>query len=110
MAAVGHVHEVDGDLVLVCHGELSFRSTVKIVGTILSPGMHTDIRGTGTGVSLETTEQPNHRRLTSRAVEANVGAFIMLGWLFGLIVFIFGLVFRYDPEARRSSKRENGDR
>jgi hypothetical protein len=43
-------------------------------------------------------------------VEANVGAFIMLGWLFGLIVLIFGLVLRYDPEARRSSKRESGDR
>jgi hypothetical protein len=42
--------------------------------------------------------------------EPNVGAFIMLGWLFGLIVFIFGLVLRYDPEARRSSKRENRDR
>jgi hypothetical protein len=111
MAAVGHVHEVDGDLVLVCHGELSFRgATVKIVGTNLSPHVHTDIGGTETGVSLETTEQPNHRQLTSRAVEANVGAFIMLGWLFGLIVFIFGLVLRYDPEARRSPKRENGDR
>ena len=61
-------------------------------------------------MSLETTEQPNHRRLTSGAVEANVGAFIMLGWLFGLIVLIFGLVLRYDPEARCPSKRENGDR
>ena len=27
---------------------------------VLSPDVHTDIRGTGTGVSLETTEQPNH--------------------------------------------------
>lgn len=78
-------------------------------GTI-SPDVHTEIGGTGTGVSLETTEQPNHRRLTSGAVEANVGAFIMLGWLFGLIVLIFGLVLRYDPEARRPSKRENRDR
>jgi hypothetical protein len=30
-----------------------------------------------------------------------VGAVIMLGTLFGLIVLIFGLVLRYDPEARR---------
>ena len=26
----------------------------------------------------------------------------MLGTLFGLIVLVFGLVLRYDPEARRS--------
>jgi hypothetical protein len=37
-----------------------------------------------------------------------VGALIMLGTLFGLIVLIFGLVLRYDPEAR-SPKREDGD-
>jgi hypothetical protein len=30
-----------------------------------------------------------------------VGALIMLGTLFGLIVLIFGLVLRFDPEARR---------
>jgi hypothetical protein len=29
-----------------------------------------------------------------------VGALIMLGTLFGLIVLIFGLVLRFDPEAR----------
>jgi hypothetical protein len=28
-----------------------------------------------------------------------MGAVIMLGTLFGLIVLIFGLVLRYDPEA-----------
>jgi hypothetical protein len=32
-----------------------------------------------------------------------VGAAIMLGTLFGLIVLVFGLVLRYDPEARRAS-------
>ena len=32
-----------------------------------------------------------------------MGAVIMLGTLFGLIVLIFGLVLRYDPEARRTS-------
>jgi hypothetical protein len=31
-----------------------------------------------------------------------MGALIMLGTLFGLIVLIFGLVLRFDPEARRS--------
>jgi len=31
-----------------------------------------------------------------------VGAFIMLGTLFGLIVVIFSLVIFLDPEARRS--------
>ena len=36
-----------------------------------------------------------------------MGAVIMLGTLFGLIVLIFGLVLRYDPEARRPSKRED---
>ena len=30
-----------------------------------------------------------------------MGAVIMLGTLFGLIALAFGLVFRYDPEARR---------
>lgn len=30
----------------------------------------------------------------------DVGALIMLGTLFGLVVLIFGLVFRFDPEAR----------
>jgi len=33
-----------------------------------------------------------------------LGASIMLGTLFGLIVLIFALVFRYDPEARGPSK------
>jgi len=36
---------------------------------------------------------------------ADVGAVIMLGTLFGLIVLIFGLVLRYDPEARRASRQ-----
>lgn len=29
-----------------------------------------------------------------------MGQFIMLGTLFGLIALIFGLVIRFDPEAR----------
>jgi hypothetical protein len=33
---------------------------------------------------------------------ADMGAVIMLGTLFGLIVLIFGLVLRFDPEARAS--------
>jgi hypothetical protein len=39
-----------------------------------------------------------------------MGAVIMLATLCGLIVLIFGLVLRYDPEARRSSPREVDDR
>jgi hypothetical protein len=35
-----------------------------------------------------------------------VGAWIMLGTLFGLIVLIFALVVRFDPEARGGSDRE----
>jgi hypothetical protein len=35
-----------------------------------------------------------------------VGAVIMLGTLFGLLVLIFGLVLRLDPQARRN--REEG--
>lgn len=31
-----------------------------------------------------------------------MGAVVMLGTLFGLIVLIFGLVLRYDPEAPRT--------
>jgi hypothetical protein len=39
-----------------------------------------------------------------------MGAVIMLGTLFGLIVVIFGLVLRFDPEARGPSKRGEPDR
>ena len=35
-----------------------------------------------------------------------MGAGIMLGTLFGLIVVIFAVVYRYDPEARRGATRE----
>jgi hypothetical protein len=35
-----------------------------------------------------------------------VGAVIMLGTLFGLIVLIFGLVLRYDQEARGPARRK----
>jgi hypothetical protein len=38
-----------------------------------------------------------------------MGAVIMLGTLFGLIVLIVGLVLRFDPEARRSPS-EDGNR
>lgn len=37
-----------------------------------------------------------------------MGAVIMLGTLFGLIVLIFAVVLRYDPEARRPTTREDG--
>ena len=35
-----------------------------------------------------------------------MGAAIMLGTLFGLILVIFGVVLRFDPEARRDAKGE----
>jgi hypothetical protein len=35
-----------------------------------------------------------------------VGAVIMLGTLFGLVVLIFGLVLRFDPEACPSRGRD----
>ena len=38
-----------------------------------------------------------------------MGAVVMLGMLFGLIVLIFGLVLRFDPEARRRPDRARGD-
>ena len=38
-----------------------------------------------------------------------VGALIMLGTLFGLIVLIFALVLRFDPEARGPSKSKGSD-
>jgi hypothetical protein len=37
----------------------------------------------------------------------DVGAVIMLGMLFGLIVLIFGLVRYFDPEARRAPSQES---
>lgn len=39
-----------------------------------------------------------------------MGAVIMLGTLFGLIVLIFGLVMYFDPEARGSAGSESGNR
>ena len=39
---------------------------------------------------------------TSYPEEVAVGAIIMLGTLFGLIVLIVGLVLHFDPEARRT--------
>lgn len=36
-----------------------------------------------------------------------MGAVIMLGTLFGLIILIFGLVLRFDPEARRAPSDED---
>lgn len=36
-----------------------------------------------------------------------MGAVIMLGTLFGLIALAFGLVLRFDPEARRPTGPEN---
>ena len=38
-----------------------------------------------------------------------MGALIMLGTLFGLIALVFGVVLRYDPEARRQSLDEGGE-
>jgi hypothetical protein len=38
-----------------------------------------------------------------------VGAVIMLGTLFALIALVFGVVLRFDPEARRPSRREPGE-
>ncbi len=35
-----------------------------------------------------------------------MGAVIMLGTLFGLIVLIFGIVLRFDPEARHAPRQE----
>jgi hypothetical protein len=36
-----------------------------------------------------------------------MGAVIMLGTLFSLVVLIFGLVLRFDPEARRAPGDES---
>jgi hypothetical protein len=38
-----------------------------------------------------------------------MGAWIMLGTLFGLSVLIFALVLRYDPEARGPSRPKEPD-
>jgi len=36
-----------------------------------------------------------------------MGQVVMLGTLFGLILLIFGLVLRFDPEARRAPDRDD---
>jgi hypothetical protein len=38
-----------------------------------------------------------------------MGALIMVGTLFGLILLIYGLVLRFDPEARAASCDEAGE-
>ncbi len=38
--------------------------------------------------------------------DADMGAVIMLGTLFGLVVLIFGLVLRFDPESRPSRRHD----
>lgn len=38
-----------------------------------------------------------------------MGAVIMLGTLFGLIVLIFGLVLRFDPESHRPPSQDAPD-
>ena len=38
-----------------------------------------------------------------------MGAFIMLGTLFGMIVVIFALVLRFDPQARRQTESRAAD-
>jgi hypothetical protein len=40
---------------------------------------------------------------------ATMGAWIMLGTLFGLIVLIFALVLKYDPEACGPSESKGPD-
>ena len=40
--------------------------------------------------------------MLSRRRVVDMGALIMLGTLFGLVILIFAVVFRFDPEARRS--------
>jgi hypothetical protein len=35
-----------------------------------------------------------------------MGVAVMLGTLFGLIALVFFVVLRYDPEARRTPRRE----
>ena len=47
---------------------------------------------------------PKGRARLERVVD--VGALIMLGTLFGLIVLIFALVLRFDPEVRPSQGRD----
>ena len=38
-----------------------------------------------------------------------MGQIIMLGTLFGLIALTYGLVLRFDPEARRAPDREGDE-
>jgi hypothetical protein len=62
-------------------------------------------------VSAVCTEDGAESELSTSWTEegrTTVGALIMLGTLFGLIVLIFGLVLRYDPEARRPSEPRDG--
>ena len=60
---------------------------------------------------MKVLQEPSNRIIGGKeqALRANVGAVIMLGTLFGLIILIFGLVLRYDPEARGPARPEDGD-
>lgn len=44
--------------------------------------------------------------ILQRLEDSIVGALIMLGTLFGLIVLIFALVLKFDPEARGPADKD----
>jgi hypothetical protein len=57
--------------------------------------------GAGGATGLRTSTLTKQRQ-----GEHEVGAVIMLGTLFGLIVLVFVLVRRYDPAARPAKRRD----
>ena len=56
--------------------------------------------------NLDSMHYPKSRSRLERVVA--VGAVIMLGTLFGLVILIFGLVLRFDPEAQCSHGQARG--
>jgi hypothetical protein len=57
-------------------------------------------------MSIIDSDSDRCQNFTAGQEAVNVGAFIMLGTLFGLVVAIFGVVILLDPEVRRSPTGE----
>ena len=80
---------------------------------VFASALPTTVTPGGSPVTAEfaTSLQPDHDHFCPEHVweAVAVGALIMLGTLFGLIVLIFALVLRFDPEARDPLKSKGSD-
>jgi hypothetical protein len=79
---------------------LAFAARADVVGQVVCSSGELAV-----GQDQDSIHYPNIRAHIERG--ENVGAVVMLGTLFGLILAIFALVLRFDPESRRTSTDEH---